>query len=117
MRTVTFNPPTVKPKCKCEDSTYADCLEDPCDYRLSEIQRPLNFTDCLQWLEVTCERCGPLASGDQDETEEAEKIQRCHSEKFRGHRVNVELFFRTAVSTRINDTPKEPEFDPQFIRN
>lgn len=82
--------------------------------------RDLSFTDGAQWLEVKCAECGLLAIGEQDENKAAEEIQREHSDKFRGHRVTVELFFRECVSTRINDTPKEADqaaIDPQFDRN
>ncbi len=68
--------------------------------------RPLQFTEGTQWLEVRCMQCGPIAHGDQDELEAAETIQTDHAAEFRGHRVNIELFFREVVNTQINQTPK-----------
>lgn len=75
--------------------------------------RPLPFCEGSQWLEVRCETCGPLAHGDSDDTVGADVMQREHANEHRGHRVNVELFFRAVVSTQINEIPKgdNPAFD------
>lgn len=110
METVTPNAPTVNPKTNPRQELSGE----------RDLPDALEFADGRQWLEVRCFECGRLAHGDQDETKAAEELQREHSDKFRGHRVNVELFFRECVSTRINETPKEAGnavVDPQFDRD
>lgn len=93
MATLTLNPPVVNPTERLKSSRRSD----------------RSFTDRAQWLEVRCSECGLLAEGDAYEIEASERVQRDHSDRFRGHRVNVELFFRECVSTRINETPKEAD--------
>ncbi len=117
MKTLTSQSPPVNLKCHAEDPAHAECSMGECKVLEELHAKALDFTDCKQWLEVRCSKCGPLATGEQKESAEAERIQLEHSDEHRGHRVNVELFYRTAVSTRINGTPKgTPSNDQQLDR-